>query len=758
MNKLLIKLSNLTLVLIFTGVIALPMLLNIIPQQSSEAILGDSGNNKPISFSVKNTSWDKIFHDFEGYFTSSFKNKEVIIKLNSLLRYMAFKTSSTPAVVVGKDGWLFSAIGQKSDPIADYRGTNLFSEEQLAKIQKNITEKSNWLKSKGIQFTIVIIPSTFHIYPEKLPNNIIPFSNENRLDQVSKVLKNCNEVNFVDLKDSLVKNKSKGLLYNKTSSGWNDLGAFYGYSCLMSNLSISTPNLTILSLNDFETKSAKVRGGELAEKIGIADFINQDSIQLIKKSKSMVKIEKKDNENITISEIEGSNLPRAIVIGDTYLDAQIPFFSESFSRGVFIKDNKIDNEILNQNNPDSVIYEISVDNLEALLSDDFNKDNTNGISNTSVTLSIQPELPVITSKTLLNPTEGVVVGEATNCSEVYINNGADKISQTVVNGKFTLSVPLKLNGSNYFSLYGVGKNGKTTDPVSFSFNVDSSAPTKPVMIGKAGRLVSKETVADYCGDNILSLQQLEQIRLNLEEKQNWLKSNGKNIQFMVMFAPNPLTIYPEDAPGNLIKSSQDSPLNQVINYLKANSDIQVADVRNILLSKKTMGNLYYKTDSHWNELGAYFGYYSLATKLEQAFPAIKPIELSKYNLLPSKDVGGDLVYYLGLNKSAIEEETIHLKPKFDTLSNFTPSAPFVWVGNCNNTFTTHVNDENLPKAVMFRDSYATNLMPFLSENFRELVYYEEWNYKLDKDLIDSEKPDIVIYELVEKNISELLKN
>lgn len=82
-----------------------------------------------------------------------------------------------------------------------------------------------------------------------------------------------------------------------------------------------------------------------------------------------------------------------------------------------------------------------------------------------------------------------------------------------------------------------------------------------------------------------------------------------------------------------------------------------------MTSKKSMDNLYYKTDTHWNELGAYFGYYELATKLEPLFPAIKPIELNKYSLSSSKDVGGDLVYYLGLNMSAIVEDAMQICPR-----------------------------------------------------------------------------------------------
>ena len=59
----------------------------------------------------------------------------------------------------------------------------------------------------------------------------------------------------------------------------------------------------------------------------------------------------------------------------------------------------------------------------------------------------------------------------------------------------------------------------------------------------------------------------------------------------------------------------------------------------------------------------------------------------------------------------------------------------------------------LPRAVMFRDSFAECMIPFLSEHFRRILYIhlepEEFHY----DLVEREKPDMVIQEMVERKLS-----
>ena len=56
----------------------------------------------------------------------------------------------------------------------------------------------------------------------------------------------------------------------------------------------------------------------------------------------------------------------------------------------------------------------------------------------------------------------------------------------------------------------------------------------------------------------------------------------------------------------------------------------------------------------------------------------------------------------------------------------------------------------LPRAVVLRDSMAISLIPLLSENFSRVVYVS--TRALDRALIEREKPDIVIEELVERSL------
>jgi hypothetical protein len=56
----------------------------------------------------------------------------------------------------------------------------------------------------------------------------------------------------------------------------------------------------------------------------------------------------------------------------------------------------------------------------------------------------------------------------------------------------------------------------------------------------------------------------------------------------------------------------------------------------------------------------------------------------------------------------------------------------------------------LPRAVVLRDSMAIPLIPLMSENFSRAVYVSSRAF--DKALIERERPDVVIEELVERSL------
>lgn len=57
------------------------------------------------------------------------------------------------------------------------------------------------------------------------------------------------------------------------------------------------------------------------------------------------------------------------------------------------------------------------------------------------------------------------------------------------------------------------------------------------------------------------------------------------------------------------------------------------------------------------------------------------------------------------------------------------------------------------KVLIFRDSFTSGILPYLKESFGEILFI--WDYKLNKELIEQEKPDILIHIIVERNITQL---
>jgi len=66
------------------------------------------------------------------------------------------------------------------------------------------------------------------------------------------------------------------------------------------------------------------------------------------------------------------------------------------------------------------------------------------------------------------------------------------------------------------------------------------------------------------------------------------------------------------------------------------------------------------------------------------------------------------------------------------------------------TLITEIDDPSLPRAVIFRDSFVSQLVPFLSEHFSRAVYL--WQNDFDAGVVAKEHPDVVIQEIVGRHL------
>ena len=219
------------------------------------------------------------------------------------------------------------------------------------------------------------------------------------------------------------------------------------------------------------------------------------------------------------------------------------------------------------------------------------------------------------------------------------------------------------------------------------------------------------------------------------------------------FAPNTGTIYPEYLPDTLHRFGSTSRLEQVTEYLAQHSDFQLVELRPALEQAKARGQLYYKTDSHWNQMGGLVAAQQIGARIRDLFPIWKTDRLDDFDRVLTPNWGGDLGYMMGA-PSLFRETRVDLVPKAgrDVLSDGAPLPRSESEGNWSirPVIVRESAHGEIPRAVVLRDSYFGGPAQFLSSHFGRMVML--WTHDIDPKTIEDEKPNIVIEVFVERGL------
>lgn len=265
-----------------------------------------------------------------------------------------------------------------------------------------------------------------------------------------------------------------------------------------------------------------------------------------------------------------------------------------------------------------------------------------------------------------------------------------------------------------------------------------------VLIGSQGWMyyTSEGNLDYYQRVKPFSPEQNNRIKANLLTIQKTLENDG--IKFLFVIAPNKETIYPDYLPAGIPRAENPSWADQITENLKE-STVPVLDLRPVLQQARLDAPVYFKTDTHWNPIGARTAYETILLALQPDFPILKPHPLSDFDQV-TETSSGDLAGLIHL-KGEINEPFTALHARFDKPSKGLKNHP---VGQ----MITVMPDASLPRAVIFRDSFFNGLQPFTSEHFSRVIYVSD--LKVDLSLIHEEKPDVVILEVAERYLDHLL--
>ncbi len=261
------------------------------------------------------------------------------------------------------------------------------------------------------------------------------------------------------------------------------------------------------------------------------------------------------------------------------------------------------------------------------------------------------------------------------------------------------------------------------------------SPHSLIVIGEKGWLFygDQPTISDYRGLLSYSGAELVRIQQRLDRDTATLRSQG--IKFLIVVCPNKDTIYPEFMPGNITRVKESRRLDQLKQYLRAaSSQVSLVDPRDALIKAKARYPVYKKLGTHFNFLGGLITYNEIMRELSTDFPEISPLTVDDYQISVQtiEGVNGDLTYFSAI-VGILPEVEVSLLPKGKQPPH-----------------------KKISKLLIFHDSFIELLRPYLVHDFDQIAYVHHADAYIQYAAIEKEKPDVVIFEIAERNLHALL--
>lgn len=252
-----------------------------------------------------------------------------------------------------------------------------------------------------------------------------------------------------------------------------------------------------------------------------------------------------------------------------------------------------------------------------------------------------------------------------------------------------------------------------------------------VLLGKNNWLFYKTELDghplwDYMGINHFTDDELAAIAANLVSMRDGFNERG--VDFYVTALPNKEIIYEEYMPDTVARVDTVSRAEQLADYIWDNTDLVYVYPKQALLDAKAEGQIYYQTDTHWNQKGAFVGMQQL---MHEAYGVeAKNLDSVSFDIT-SNDLAGDLAVIGG-------------------------------VADKYNIDTTYVFDADTADKAQYRDEVALVVGDSFSGFLSTIAkgYYKEVHWIYTKDftmsMLDEYDADVVIWESVERYMETFL--
>lgn len=301
---------------------------------------------------------------FDAWLQDHFGFRVPMIRAHSRLLYFGLKTSPSPKVVLGKDGWLYynGLMAGDGDPVADFRGTKPLSAYQLERWRWMFQDESDWFAEHGIRFLLALIPGKEGVYPEHVPDWMTRVYSQTTLEQLASHLAGKCSFAYTNLLPTVVAASKTERAYWVTDTHWNEFGAWHGYRGIIAQVAEWYPAVTVPTEDQFKIGYGDYYAGDLAQMMYLRADLREHMIYMTSKTPLQATQQLLGDRELPdlVTTVADTNLPRTVIFRDSFTEYMIPYLSEHFSTAFYRWGRTgIDTRAVNQVHPHLVMHLLS---------------------------------------------------------------------------------------------------------------------------------------------------------------------------------------------------------------------------------------------------------------------------------------------------------------------------------------------------------------------------------------------------------------
>lgn len=304
---------------------------------------------------------DRLVGHIERLWDRSIYKKAEMSRLDSVLTYLSTGEIASGQIICGSEGWMFYKSPNDGNSMADYEGTNRYSNRELDSMLKAVMKTQKEAEKRGMRFAVLVLPNKENIYSEYMPKQYRhePISSTDLLIDHLK-----SEGAYVySPKEEMLDCHNEMQLYYRYDSHWNQLGGYIGLKTVLNDWGISLPALSereVISrlLKDCRHDSAN---DDLARMAGLLRFFDDEMEYAVAgtlqpdwaaydKEQSQGILSKYHNEDAKTDKT-------VMLVGDSYRTALIPALCESFREVGVIHRSSYQSWMLDAFRPDFLLTE-----------------------------------------------------------------------------------------------------------------------------------------------------------------------------------------------------------------------------------------------------------------------------------------------------------------------------------------------------------------------------------------------------------------